>query len=122
MYGHKDLSTLIDLAGTWSMSNGWQIMIRADWTDVSSGRPHGLSYALILQDQQGRRLLGFDNSHAYDGAAEDAPFDHEHRANAVGLTYAYKFTSASQLITDFVDRCGAFCAREGVEFVVEDIQ
>jgi hypothetical protein len=60
MFGHTDLSALIDLAGTWPMSNGWQIMIRADWTDASPGRPHGLSYALILQDQCGYRLLGFD--------------------------------------------------------------
>jgi len=103
------------------MPNGWQIVIRAEWVDVSPGRPHGLSYALMLQDEQERRLLGFDNSHAYDGATEHEPFDHEHRASAVRTAFAYKFTSAGQLITDFFDRCSAYCSREGVAFVIEDL-
>jgi hypothetical protein len=59
-------------------------------------------------------------SHAYDGAAKGEPFDHEHRAGAVGRTFAYKFTSASQLITDFFSRCEAYCISEGIEFVFED--
>lgn len=103
------------------MTNGWQIMIRAEWVDASLGRPHGLSYALILHDEHGHRLLGFDNSHAADGAAEDEPYDHEHRANAAGRTFAYRFISASQLITDFFGRCEEYCTGQGVEFAVEDV-
>lgn len=122
MFGYTDLEGLVEQAGVWSMPNGWQVVIRAEWVDVSAGRPHGLSYALILQDEKEERLLGFDNSHAPDGAEEGGPFDHEHRPNAVGRTFAYKFISAGQLITDFFDRCQDYCARRGInfEFDVED--
>lgn len=121
MFGDRDLSTLIDLAGAWPMPNGWQIVIRAEWVDPSAGRPHGVSYALILQDEDQQRLLGFDNSHGYDGAKEDEPFDHEHRPNATGRTFRYNFASAGQLITDFFARCEAYCRSHGVEFVMEDV-
>ena len=124
MFGHRDFRALVELAGIYPMANGWQVVIRADWVDASPGRPHGLSYALILQDEREHRLLGFDNSHAIDGAKEDEPFDHEHRANAVGRTFAYKFISASQLITDFFERHREFCSRMGVdcEFAIEDVR
>jgi hypothetical protein len=122
MFGDRDLEELVELAGTWTMPNGWQVVIRAEWTDVSAGRPHGLSYALILQDEKEERLLGFDNSHLPDGAIE-GPFDHEHRPNAVGPAFPYKFISAGQLTSDFFDRCKAYCNRKGVkfEFDVEDV-
>lgn len=105
------------------MTNGWQIVIRAEWIDVSVGRPHGCSYALILQDEHQDRLLGFDNSHAYDSAPDGEPFDHEHRPNAVGRTFPYKFKSGDQLITDFFARCETYCKSRDVafDFVVEDV-
>jgi hypothetical protein len=117
MFRYLDLMTLIEAAGNYPMTNGWQIVIRAEWVDVSVGRPHGLDYALILQNEQGHRLLGFDNAHASDGGREDEPFDHEHRANAAGRTFVYRFTSASRLLTDFFERCEAYCSRERVEYV-----
>jgi hypothetical protein len=119
MYGHRDLRALVELAGCYSMTNGWQVVIRAEWVDISPGRPQGLRYALILQDERQRRLLAFDNSHAVDGK-EDEPFDHEHRANAAGRTYAYRFVSGGQLTTDFFERCKDYCNRQGVEFYFEE--
>lgn len=116
MYGHGELSNLIDLAGRLEMPNGWQVVIRAEWVDASPGKPHGLDYALILQDQNEERLLGFDNAHGVDGAGENDPFDHEHRAGSVARPVSYKFTTASQLITDFFERCEKYCQREGVEY------
>ena len=116
MFCYGDLADLIEAARTYRMGNGWQVVIRAEWVDVSPGRPHGLSYALLLQDKQGHRLLGFDNAHAADDAGETEPFDHEHRANSVGRTFPYKFTSAAVLVKDFFDRCEAHCSREGVQF------
>jgi hypothetical protein len=121
MFGDRDLEGLVEQAGTWSMPNGWQVVIRAEWVDVSNGRPHGLSYALILQDENRERLLGFDNSHAPDGAGEGEPFDHEHRPNAAGRTFPYKFVSAGQLMSDFFGRCEAYCVRQGVNFEFEDV-
>ena len=119
MYGHRDLRTLIELVGRYPMPNGWHVVIRAEWVDVSAGQPHGLDYALILQDEHEHRLLGFDNAHAADGAKEDEPFDHEHRASAVARAVAYKFMSAGQLLSDFFDRCKEYCNRQGVEYSFE---
>jgi hypothetical protein len=119
VFGDRDLGTLVDLAGVWSMPNGWQVVIRADWVDATPGRPHGLSYALILQDDQQQRILGFDNSHAYDSSPEGEPFDHEHRPDAIGRTFRYRFASVGQLITDFFGRCEAHCAAQGVKFEFE---
>ena len=123
MFTYGDLADLIDWAGVYQMTNGWPVVIRAEWEDVSAGRPHGLSYGLLLQDKDGSRLLGFDNSHALDGTGEDEPFDHEHRVNLVGRTIPYKFSSAAQLKADFFDRVEKYCAQEGVafEFIVEDV-
>jgi hypothetical protein len=92
------------------------MVIRAEWVDVSSGHPHGIDYALILNDERGQRLLGFDNAHAYDGAPPGEPFDHEHRPNAPGRTFRYQFISAGQLITDFFKRCETHCESQGVKF------
>jgi hypothetical protein len=120
MFGDRDWETLIDWAKTWTMPNGWQIVIRADWTDVTVNRPHGVTYALILQDERGNRLLGFDNSHGYDGAADDAPYDHEHPANAVWRRQPYTCLSGDRLLIDFFARCEACCARRSVAFEFED--
>jgi hypothetical protein len=123
MFTYGDLADLIDWAGVYRMTNGWQVVIRADWVDVSAGCPQGLSYGLLLQDEQGNRLLGFDNSHLADGADDDQPFDHQHRANATGRTFPYKFTSAAQIKTDFFDGVEKYCRQEGVpfEFILEDV-
>lgn len=116
MFTNRDLRALVELAGTYKLTNGWRMVIRAEWVDVSPGRPHGLSYAAILEDDQGCRLLGIDNSHAYDGAKAEEPFDHEHHPSMPGRTIQYRFTTAAQLIGDFWDRCEAHCDRCGVDF------
>jgi hypothetical protein len=116
MFTDRDLLGLITLSGVYPMSNGWQVMIDAHWTDVTPQRPHGLRYALILQDETGDRLLGFDNSHGFDGAASTDRFDHEHRAGRVGRRYEYRFTTASALVGDFFARAADYCASRGVPF------
>ena len=35
MFGHGELSNLIKMASVSRMENGWQVVIRADWTDVT---------------------------------------------------------------------------------------
>ena len=120
MYTHRELANLVDLAGVLPMANAWKVIIRADWTDVTPQRPHGLSYALILQNAHGVRQFGFDNSHAYDGATIDEPWDHEHRPGCVGQRFAYGFASASALIVDFFGRVERFCAQRGVPYEFEE--
>lgn len=117
MFSNRELANLVDMAGVLPMSNGWQVVIRAEWKDITPERPHGLSYALILQTARGSRLLGFDNSHAPDGAPPTGvPWDHEHRAGQIAKRPAYTFVSASQTLTDFFDRVQRLCASRGVPF------
>lgn len=97
------------------LTNGWQVVVRARKVDVHPGQPFGLDYAIILQDERGNRLWGFDNSHGFDGAPDDA-WDHEHPRNKVDKRIPYKFTSPSQLWTDAFGRIDAHCMSEGVEF------
>ena len=120
MFGDRDLAWLIDQSHVWDMPNGWQVVIRAEWCDITSGRPHGLSYALILQDENGERLLGFDNSHGFDGAVDDDPFDHEHRLGLVGQRFQYHFASAAILLHDFLDRVENVCILRDVPFEFRD--
>lgn len=74
---------------------------------------------MILNDQDGNRILGLDNSHAFDGATPNDPFDHEHLPGKVGQRFRYDYTSSGQLLTDFFDRVDAYCQIKGVPFEVE---
>lgn len=114
MFGERDLETLIDLAGVRQMASGWQVVIRAEWVDASDGQPHGLSYALILQDALGDRIMGFDNAHSFDGAAPNDPWDHEHKPGRTEKCFPYKFVSAAEMISDFFERLESYCLRMGV--------
>ena len=122
MFGHGELSNLIEVAGVYRMENGWQVVIRADWTDVTEQQPHGISYALILQNERGDRIFGFDNSHSFDGAGEPEPWDHEHKVGREGQRFRYDFVSASQLIAVFFEKVEDYCAAHGVSsaFIVEE--
>jgi hypothetical protein len=115
MYNDKELANLIDMAGRRVLDNGWVIVIRADWTDVTPQQPHGLDYAIILLDEKGNRLLGFDNSHASDGASDGDSWDHEHRPGLTAKRFPYKFSTASALISDFFERVQKYADARGIE-------
>jgi hypothetical protein len=114
MFGNRELEVLFDFPDTLAMVNGWRVIKRSELTDVTPQRPHGMSYALILQDEAGNRLLGFDNSHAFDGAAPEDRYDHEHRPGQIGQRFRYDFVTASDLISDFFERLERYCAGRGV--------
>jgi len=58
---------------------------------------HGkVSYAVVLCDRYGNRILGFDNSHGYD---------HEHPPKQ---GKPYRFTTSERLIADFYERVDAY--------------
>lgn len=114
MFGHNDLLNLIEQAGVYRMENGWQVVIRAEWADETPHQPHGVDYALILQDERGDRIFGFDNAHAFDGAQIEDRWDHEHKIGRTGQRFRYDFVSASHLISDFFDRLESHCAACGV--------
>jgi hypothetical protein len=76
---------------------------------VSRERPHGLNYSLSLHDEEGERLLGFDNAHAVretsgPGARTRIEYDHKHRGKRIRF---YTYLDAATLLADFwteVDR------------------
>lgn len=113
MFNDGELAKLIDLEGVRRMVNGCQVVIRAKWVDQTPQQPHGVDYALILQDERGQRILGFDNSHAFDGAHEEDRWDHEHREGLIGQRFRYDFTSASNLLSEFFDLLDAYCRANG---------
>lgn len=120
MIGDGDLAWLIDQSGTYRLTCGWVVVIRAEWCDQTMGRPRGLSYAFILNDEHGYRILGFDNSHAFDHAQLGDAFDHEHRPGRGGQRFRYDFISAGTLFEDCWSRIEAYCANKGVPFEFED--
>ena len=66
-------------------------------------RPHGLSYSLTLHDEDGVRLLGFDNAHPIregsgPGARTRIAYDHKHSGQQ---TRFYIYTDAATLLADF---------------------
>ena len=70
---------------------------------VSPERPHGLNYSLTLHDEDGERLLGFDNAHAVressgPGARTRIEYDHKHSGERVRF---YVYTDAVTLLADF---------------------
>jgi hypothetical protein len=70
---------------------------------VSPERPHGLSYSLTLHNEDGERLLGFDNAHAIrensgPGARTRIEYDHKHSGERVRY---YRYKDAATLLADF---------------------
>ncbi len=70
---------------------------------VSPEKPHGLDYSLTLHDENGKRLLGFDNAHpvregSRPGARTRVEHDHRHRRETVRF---YGYQDAATLMTDF---------------------
>jgi len=58
---------------------------------------HGkVSYAVVLCDRYGNRIMGFDNSHGYD---------HEHPPKK---GTPYRFTPAERLVADFYERVDVY--------------
>ena len=86
--------------------------------------PHGIAYSLTCHDQDGTRLLGFDNAHPVPHAGgkfvktkPDA--DHWHRTvNDEGRPYA--FVSAAKLLEDFFTEVEKLCETQGISTEVVD--
>jgi hypothetical protein len=70
---------------------------------ASLERPHGLTYSLTLHDEDGERLLGFDNAHPIrenggPGARTRIEYDHKHSGDRVRF---YDYADAATLLADF---------------------
>jgi hypothetical protein len=98
---------LLDLDGEiFPLDSGHWASIEIKKVQADKRRPHGLKYSLTLHDSSNRRVLGFDNAHAFKSkrsgyavasGRKDA-FDHVHRESGVR---PYAFRGAGQLLEDF---------------------
>ena len=80
----------------------------------SRERPHGLSYSLTLHDENGARLVGFDNAHAAParkGRRARLERDHRHRFRTIR---AYEYRDAATLLSDFWAEVEAVLRERGV--------
>ena len=118
MISERDLEALLDFAdqSPWRLPDGGWVVVRVEQVDVTIQRPFGIRYGLVVQDSDKQRVLGIDNSHGFDGAADNDPFDHEHPLGRVERRIRYPFTSPGGLLADFLDRCEAYCAARGMSF------
>ncbi len=113
MKGDPAIDTLLDLHGSiLDQGGGYWIKIEAWQAEISNAMPHGIRYSLTLHEPYGKRILGYDNSHAvkppkkFKYAGRILPYDHKHR-HAADKGIPYEFKDAQQLLNDFfadVDR------------------
>ena len=79
-------------------------------------KPHGLDYSLTLHDADGKRLVGFDNSHPVrqgsgPGSKRRTGQDHKHRLKTVR---PYDYKDAASLLADFWTEVRAVLKERGV--------
>lgn len=100
------LDTLLLLDGeTFASDKAGKLWVKFDVksVDVSVQRPHGVKYSLTLHDENGERILGFDNAHPIKegtgpGAQTRIEYDHKHKGERIRF---YLYTDASALLSDF---------------------
>lgn len=100
-----DLQTLLNLDGErFRVENGYWVKFEVKKIEVSDESPHGLRYSITLHDSGNRRVLGYDNIHAFKplkgnrfGARKTA-WDHVHKRD---MTWPYEFETAAGLLEDF---------------------
>lgn len=91
--------TVVREDGYWWKVEAWRVVL-------SLSIPHGIRYILILHNEYGMRLLGFDNAHGvkppkkskYSGKRKE--YDHKHRSSS-DKGIPYEFDSCTKLLEDF---------------------
>lgn len=113
MRPNTGLKTLLDLNGyTIDQNGGYWVKIEAWEVAPSKEIPHGVRYSLTLHEPYGKRIMGYDNSHAikppkkFKYAGQHLAYGHKHR-HIADKGVPYEFKDAYQLLADFfteVDR------------------
>ena len=113
MQADTGLETLLDLNGyTLDQEGGYWVKVEAWRVPVTADIPHGIRFPLTLHEPCGKRILGYDNSHAikpprkFKFVGQRLPYDHKHH-HAADKGVPYEFKNAYQLLADFfteVDR------------------
>ena len=101
------LDTLLEMHDTvYAIENGYWMKFEAWRVEVTEMIPHGIRYSLTLHDKYGKRIIGYDNSHAvkppkkYKYAGQRLTYDHKHR-HSLDKGEPYEFKDAAQLLSDF---------------------
>jgi len=98
------LDTLLQLDGeVFPMDNGCWVKFEIKRVAPSRNIPHGIKYSLTFHDRHNRRIIGFDNAHAFKSkrkrfGATKITWDHKHHKEQIS---AYDYESAGQLLEDF---------------------
>jgi len=98
------LELLLNLDGeVFPMDNGCWTKFEVKRLASIRNIPHGIKYSLTLHDRHNRRIIGFDNAHAFKPkrkkfGARKVTWDHKHHQERVS---AYEYESAGQLLEDF---------------------
>ena len=84
--------------------------------DPTPEKPHGLDYSLTLHDENGERLVGFDNAHPVRRTRGPAGRrrrikDHKHRLRTIR---PYDYKDAGTLLADFWQEVDAMLNERGV--------
>jgi len=113
MQTDSGIETLLDLnENIIQQEHGYWVEIHTWRVEPSNLIPHGIRYALTLHQQNGARVMGYDNAHGvkpsskFKFAGQVLPYDHKHR-NISDKGVPYEFVDAYQLLQDFfadVDR------------------
>ena len=113
------LDTLLDLDGQILVvdpaGRHW-VRFRVKRVDTSPDKPHGLDYSLTLHNENGERLVGFDNAHPVrpttgPSGRKRKSQDHKHRLRSIR---PYEFEDAGTLLADFWREVDAVLKERGV--------
>ena len=100
------LEVLLSLDGaSYQAADDYRVEFKAERTDPTPERPHGISYALVFRTDDGSPLVRFDNAHAVPRPGgrfvkRSQAHDHWHRT-AIDKGRPYAFVSPAQLLDDF---------------------
>ena len=100
----ETLEILLQLDGEiFPMENGYWTKFEVKRATPNKNMPHGIKYSLTFHDRHNRRIIGFDNAHAYKPekkkyGARKIIWDHKHYKGRVS---SYEYRSAGQLLEDF---------------------
>ena len=98
------LETLLNLDGeVFPMDNGCWSKFEVKRVAPNRNIPHGIKYSLTFHDRHNRRIIGFDNAHAFKSerkkyGVRKVTWDHKHHQDRIS---AYEYESAGQLLEDF---------------------
>jgi hypothetical protein len=102
----SELELLLSLDGaSYEAADGYVVEFKAQRTNPTPARPHGVIYAFVFRPNDGKPYVRFDNAHGVEwlgGKFVKAPvaYDHWHQTeDDEGRPYI--FTTATQLLDDF---------------------